>query len=252
MSKHLKRLATPRSWTIPRKTNVYTTKPAPGPHAIEHAVPLGTVLRDYLGLAATGREARTAIGHGKIMVDGRIVKAHKLPVGFMDVVTVPDMKKSWRAIVDDKSRIRFVEVADSEAGWKLCQIRNKATVKGGKTQLNLHDGRNMLVKKDDYKTGDVLKLELPTQKIIGHHKFEVGADVLVTGGRHAGQIAPIKSIETTRSHKANLVHLTGGKSDGEPGPDGDASAFTTVKHYAFPLGADKKVIQAAEVKVIVQ
>ncbi len=239
MSKHLKRLATPRSWTISRKTNVYTTKPAPGPHAIEHAVPLGTVLRDYLGLAATGREARTAIGHGKVLVDGRVVKEHKLPVGFMDVVTVPAMKKSWRAVVDDKSRIRFVEVADKEAGWKLCQINNKSTVRGGKTQLNLHDGRNILVKKDDYKTGDVLKLELPSQKIIGHHKFEEGAEVLVTGGRHAGEIAPIGTIEVTRSHKPNLVHLK----------DGDNS-FTTVKHYAFPLGGDKAVIEAAEVKVV--
>lgn len=239
MSKHLKRLATPRSWTIPRKTNVYTTKPAPGPHAIAHAVPLSTVMRDYLGIAATGREARTAIGAGKILVDGRVVKDGKLPVGFMDVVTVPAMKKSWRTVIDDKSRIRFVEVDDKESGWKLCQITGKTTVKGGKTQLNLHDGRNLLVKKDDYKTGDVLKLELPTQTIIGHHKLEEGADVLVTGGRHAGEIAPIGSVEVTRSHKQNLVHLK----------DGD-NTFTTVKKYAFPLGGDKKVIEAAEVKVV--
>ena len=69
---------------------------------------------------------------------------------------------------------------------------------------------NLLVKKDDYKTGDVLKLELPAQTIIGHHKLEEGADVLVTGGRHAGEIAPIGNIEVTRSHKQNLVHLKDG------------------------------------------
>lgn len=239
MSKHLKRLATPRSWTVPRKTNVYTTKPAPGPHAIARAVPLATVLRDYLGLATTGREARTAIGAGKVLVDGRVVKDGKLPVGFMDVVAVPSMKKTWRTVIDDKSRIRFVEVGDKEAAWKLCQITGKTTVRGGKTQLNLHDGRNILVKKDDYKTGDVLKLELPTQSIIGHHKLEAGAEVLVTGGRHAGEIAPIGTIEVTRSHKQNLVHLTKGEG-----------SFTTIKGYAFPLGADKKVIEAAEVKVV--
>lgn len=239
MSKHLKRLATPRSWTISRKTNVYTTKPAPGPHAVEHAVPLSTVLRDYLGLAATGREARTAIGAGKVLVDGRVVKDGKLPVGFMDVVSVPSMKKSWRTVIDAKTRLRFVEVGDKEAGWKLCQINGKSTVRGGQTQLNLHDGRNILVKKDDYKTGDVLKLELPGQTIIGHHKLESGAEVLVTGGRHAGEIAPIGTIEVTRSHKQNLVHLK----------DGD-NTFTTVKKYAFPLGGDKKAIEAVEVKVV--
>src|SRR5688572_31194218 len=33
---------------------------------------------------------------------------------------------------------------------------------------SFHDGRNLLVKKDDYATGDVLRLELPTQKVLGH------------------------------------------------------------------------------------
>lgn len=238
MSKHLKRLATPRSWTIGRKTNVYTTKPSPGPHSIAHAVPLSTVLRDYLGLAASGREARNAIGTGKILVDGRIVKNSKLPVGFMDVVSVPALKKAWRVAIDDKARIRFVEVGEKDSAWKLAQIKNKTTVKGGKTQLNLHDGRCLLIKKDDYSTGDVLKLELPTQKIIGHFRFEEGAEVLVTGGRHAGEIAPVGTIEVTRSHKANLVHLK----------DGDNS-FTTVKHYAFPIG-DKANVPKVEVSLL--
>jgi small subunit ribosomal protein S4e len=238
MSKHLKRLAAPRTWTIARKTTTYTTKPSPGPHAIAHSVPLSTVLRDYLGLATTGREAKNVIGGGKILVDGRIVKNSKLPIGFMDVVSVPAMKKAWRVAIDDKARIRFVEVGEKEGTWKLAQIKNKTTVTGGKTQLNLHDGRCLLIKKDDYSTGDVLKLELPTQKIIGHFRFEEGAEVLVTGGRHAGEIAPVANIEVTRSHKPNLVHLK----------DGD-NAFTTVKHYAFPIG-DKTNVPKVEVSLL--
>ncbi|MGB0653297.1 MAG: 30S ribosomal protein S4e [Thermoplasmatota archaeon] len=238
MSHHLKRLAAPRSWLVPRKTNVYTTKPSPGPHAIAHAVPLATVLRDYLGLAATGREARTAIGAGDILVDGRVVKNSKLPVGFQDVVSVPKLKKAWRCVIDDKARMRFVAVGGKDAAWKLVRVQNKTTVKGGKTQLNLHDGRNLLVKKDDYKTGDVLKLEVPSQTVIGHFPLKEGAEVLVTGGRHAGEIAPIRNLEATRSHKANLVHL----ADGE-------GTFTTVHRYAFPIG-EKDNLPKAEVKVL--
>ncbi len=239
MSKHLKRLATPRSWTNPRKTNVYTTKPRAGPHAIERAVPLATVLRDYLDLAASGREARTAIGAGKIHVDGRVVKDAKFPVGFMDVVSVPILKRTWRVVLDHKARLRFVEVGSKDATWKMCQIDNKTTVKGGATQLNLHDGRNLLVKKDDYKTGDVLRIELPSQKIIGHFPVGEGAEVFITGGQHAGEIAPIASIEVTRSHKANLVHLQSGEK-----------SFTTIKPYAFPIG-DRKNLPKHEVTSIV-
>lgn len=238
MSKHLKRLATPRSWTVARKTNVYTTKPRSGPHAIERAVPLSTVLRDYLGLATTGREARTAIGGGSVMVDGRVVKDGKFPVGFMDVVSIPVLKRAWRVVLDHKARLRMAEVDVKEASWKLCQIDGKTTVTGGKTQLNLHDGRNLLVKKDDYKTGDVLRLELPSQKITGHFPVGEGAEVFIIGGQHAGEIAPIESIEVTRSHKPNLVRLK----------DGDKT-FTTIKNYAFPIG-DRKNLPKHEVKVL--
>ncbi len=239
MSKHLKRLAAPRAWTIKRKTNVYTTKPRAGPHPIVRGLPLSTVLRDYLKVAATGREARTAIGNGQIMVDGRAVKDGKFPVGFMDGIHIPSLKRAWRVVVDDKARLRFTEIAEKDANWKLVQIDGKTTIKGGATQLNLHDGRNLIVKKDDYKTGDVLKLEVPTQKIIGHFRYEEGAECLVTAGQHAGEMAPIASIEVTRSHKPNLVHL--GKGD---------DTFTTIKPYAFPIG-DKQNMPKVEVTRIV-
>ena len=147
MSKHLKRLAAPRSWVIPRKTNVYTTKPRAGAHPLERALPLGTVVRDFLKLAATGREAARVIGAGDVTVDGRIVKDAKFAVGFMDVVAVPKTKQAWRVFIDDKARLRLVPIEGAQAGWKLAQITGKTTVSGGRTQLNFHDGRNLLIVK---------------------------------------------------------------------------------------------------------
>jgi small subunit ribosomal protein S4e len=239
MSKHLKRLAAPRSWVIPRKTNVYTTKPRPGAHPVERALPLATVVRDFLKLTETGREARRVIGAGDILVDGRVVKDAKFAVGFMDVVAVPKTKQAWRVFIDDKARLRLMPIPADQAAWKLAQITGKTTVAGGKTQLNFHDGRNLLVKKDDYATGDVLRLELPTQKVLGHFPLKAGSPVLITDGRHAGEVAPVKSIEVTRSNKANLIHLAVGEE-----------SFTTIKPYAFPLG-DAGNLPKAEVKAIV-
>lgn len=239
MSKHLKRLAAPRSWVIPRKTNVYTTKPRPGAHPLERAVPLGTIVRDYLKLAATGREAARVIGAGDVQVDGRAVKDAKFAVGFMDVITIPKTKGAWRVVIDDKARLRVLPIESAQAGWKLAQITGKSTVAGGQTQLNLHDGRNLLVKKDDYKTGDVLRLEVPAQKVVGHFPLKEGSQVLITDGRHAGEVAPVKTIEVTRSHKPNLIHLTVG-----------SESFTTIKPYAFPIG-DASNLPKPEVKAIV-
>src|SRR5688572_15833761 len=104
----------------------------------------------------------------------------------MDVVSVPKVKGSWRVVIDEKARLRMAPIEEAQAAWKLCQITGKTTVAGGRTQLNLHDGRNLLVKKDDYQTGGVLRLEVPSQKILGHYPLGEGAQVLVTAGRHAG------------------------------------------------------------------
>jgi small subunit ribosomal protein S4e len=239
MSKHLKRLAAPRSWVIPRKTNVYTTKPSPGAHPVERALPLATIVRDFLHLSETGREARRVIGAGDVLVDGRVVKDAKFAVGFQDVVSVPKTKQAWRVMVDEKARLRLVPIDASQASWKLAQIASKTTIRGGRTQLNLHDGRNLLVKKDDYRTGDVLRLELPTQKILGHFPLNEGASVFIVDGRHAGEVAPIKAIEVTRSNKDNLVHLSRG-----------AETFTTIKPYAFPIGDRSNLPQTEDKSVL--
>jgi len=225
MSKHMKRLAAPRSWSIPRKTNVYTTKPRPGAHPVERAMPLGTLLRDHLRLVATGREAARVIGAGEVLVDGRIVKDAKFAVGFMDTVAVPKVGKAWRVTIDEKARLRLAPIDAQNATWKLAQVASKTTVTGGRTQLNLHDGRNLLVQKDSYATGDVLRIEVPSQKVLGHFPLKEGAQVFITDGRHAGEVAPVKAIEVTRSHKPNLIHLKSGDV-----------AFTTIKPYAFPIG----------------
>ncbi len=62
---------------------------------------------------------------------------------------------------------------------------------------------------------------------------------MITAGQHAGEVAPVASIEVTRSHKANLIHLKSGET-----------TISTIKPYAFPIG-DKKNMPKVEVTSIV-
>ena len=50
-SSHLKRLAIPRSWPLPRKTTIWVTRPRAGAHSLERCMPLNIVIRDVIGLA---------------------------------------------------------------------------------------------------------------------------------------------------------------------------------------------------------
>ena len=60
MTFRLKRRASPRSWTTPRKGTKWLKRPAPGPHAQDQSIPLLLVLRDLRHVVTSTREARLA------------------------------------------------------------------------------------------------------------------------------------------------------------------------------------------------
>lgn len=238
MSKHLKRLNAPRTLKIHRKENVWTVKSSPGPHPLDKSMPLGLIVRNYLELVDTLREAKRVISNGEILVDGVVRKDHKFPCGLMDVISIPKLKNDYRILFDNRGKLTLVPISSSkDATWKLVRIENKTIVKGKQIQLNLHDGRNQIIKKDEYKTGDVLKFSFKDKKIEDVFKFEKGTVSMIIGGNHIGEVANIEDIEIIPSSKSNLTKMKG-KSD-----------FSTLQEYVFPIGKQKPTIDLPEVKI---
>lgn len=237
MSKHLKRLNAPRSLRLHRKENKWTVKPSPGPHPLLSAIPLGLVVRDYLNLCDTLREAKRVITNGEILVDMVKRKDYKFPCGFMDVISIPKMKKYYRILFDQAGKLTFVPISSKETEWKLCRIEGKTIVNGMKTQLNLHDGNNKLVKKDEYKTGDVLKLSLKDKKISDVYPLAKGSISMIIGGSHIGQMANVQDLEIIQSSKSNIAKMKG------------VNEFSTHQEYIFPIGKTKPEILLPEVKM---
>ncbi len=231
MPMHQKRLSAPKTYKIPRKSGGrWVVKPSPGPHN-KNAVPLLIIVRDYLQLADTAREARRIIAAGEILVDGVPRKDYKFPVGLFDVIKIPKLDKSYRIVFDEKGRYVPIEIEDDNV--KLYKIVNKTMVKGGRIQLNLFDGTNILAG-NEYKTKDSILMTIPEKKIIDHLKFEIGALVMVTGGSHAGEIGRIKDYKIVRSSAPNLVTVESEKGE-----------FTTIEDYIFVIGkkdSEKPVI----------
>jgi small subunit ribosomal protein S4e len=229
--KHLKRFKAPKHWPIHPKENKWTVKPSAGPHAIEESLPLLLIVRDILKVADNSREAKRIINKGNILVDGRIRKDFKYPVGFMDVVDIPKTGKVYRVLPDEKGRLILHPIPSENKDFKLCRITDKTTIKGGKTQLNLHDGRNHL-DQGEYKAGDVVVLKIPEQDVSEVISFENGTIGLITGGKHIGEIGRIKEINITKSSMPNTVEM---ETD-------DKKTFLTLKDYVFVLGKDKPAI----------
>jgi len=237
MSKHLKRLNAPRTLRIHRKERTWTIRPTPGAHPFKRSISLGLITRDYLGLADTLHEAKTIISNGEILVDGIRRKDYKFPCGLMDVISIPKIKKDYRVLFDRRGKLTLVSIDSKNAEWKLCRVENKTILKGKKIQLNLHDGRNKIVQKDEYKTGDVLKLSFKDKKITESYKFDKGTVSMIIGGSHIGEIANIIDVENIHSSKPNLTKMKG------------ENEFSTLQDYVFPIGKTKPMITLPEVKM---
>ncbi len=231
---HLKRMTMPRAWGLPRKTSFWVTHPDPGPHSQARAIPLIMVLRDCLKLCDTAREARRIIAGGMVRIDQRVVRQPRWPVGLMDVLSLPPLKLHYRVLLDTRGLLRFVRIKSAESKWKLVRILNKTIVRGGKTQLNLHDGNNMLFDKQPVKTGDVLQVSLPAWRVKELIAFAPGAQALITGGSHVGAVTAITDIEAVRGPGPNVVRY---------------ADFETIKDYSFVIGSEKPLISLPEVKL---
>ncbi len=188
-------LNAPRTWHFPRKEKHYVVNIRPGPHSKREAIPLLMVLRDMLKLGETRKEIKRIVNEGNIIINGRVVKELRYPCGLSDGIWIPKLDKAYRIVLDNKGRFKPVEIDKKEVNLRIVKIENKTPVKGGKIQLNLSDGTNILVDKGDYKTKDSLLLESPSNKIKKVLTHKKGSVVLIIEGKHAGKLATLQDIK---------------------------------------------------------
>jgi len=243
-ARHLKRLAAPAFWPILRKEYKWVVKPSPGPHPIERALPLLILVRDVFGFAETAREAKRIIVEGKVWIDGVPRKDYKFPVGLMDVISFPDIDEHYRMVPYPIKYLWPIKIPKEDASLKLVRIENKTTVKGGNIQLNLHDGRNILIKVSDptkadedvYKTMDTLLIRIPSQEIVEHIPFETGNYAVIIDGRNVGRFGRIIEIKKGMGRERTLVTLE----------DDEGHRFQTILSYVFVVGREKPIIKLRE------
>lgn len=222
---HLKRLAAPRTWAIARKENTFITRPNPGPHSMMFGISLSTLMTDLIGCAKTKKEVKSILHDKEILVDGTRRKDEKFMAGLMDTISIKEIDEHYRVILDKKGKLAVVKIDAKEAGIKPSRIMNKTILKKGLIQLNMIDGRNMLVKDGKYKVGETLMLSLPKQDIKEHLKLEPGMIAYLIGGKHIGGHGLIEAID------GNNIKIKSG-----------SDLFETAKRYAFVIGKDKPMI----------
>ncbi len=223
---HLVRLAAPKTWDIRRRGIQFITKPNPGPHRLTLGMPLNVILKEILRYANTKREVKKILNSSEIKIDGKSRKDFRFPVGIFDTLEFTNINEYFRVILSKKGKLALIKISKEETLLKPCKIMGKTMIKG-KLQLNLYDGKNLVVDAGSYKVGDTLLLTLPDKKITKNLKLEKKASIFLIGGKHIGETGNVEDIVKNRiiyrDNKGNLVE--------------------TSKEYAFVIGDSKPSIK---------
>jgi small subunit ribosomal protein S4e len=170
-----------KKWAIPRKKRTYLAVPN---HTND--MPIVVVIRDILKLADNRKEVKKILNSGSVLINERIVRDEKHPACLLDILTIGD--KKYKVSLSKKGKFEISETKEAAGHEKVI---GKKLLKGGKIQVNLASGRNILTDKK-IGVGDSIIIK---GKNIEVSKLEKGANVLILGGKHAGHVGKVKEIE---------------------------------------------------------
>ena len=127
--------------------------------------------------------------------------------------------------------LRFVvhRITQLESQYKLCKVRTKKLGDKGVPCVNLHDGRTIRYPDPEIKESDTVMVDISSNTITNHFKFDAGALAMITGGRNAGRVGVIQRRE---KHKGSfeIIHVQ----------DAAGHQFATRATNVFVIGEGNK------------
>src|SRR6266436_6439547 len=241
--RQLKREPAPGFWPIKRKERTWSAYTRPGPHSRQKSLPLVIIIREILGYARTSKEAIQIINSGKVKIDEILRRDHRFPVGLMDVLQIEGAGQVFRILPKPNRGLTPTPISEKEAGFKLCKIVGKRNIEGGKLQINLHDGRSIILQSQsgrqktegEFAPGGAMQLGLPKQNMMGLVPFQTGALGLVVDGRNQGIFGKITTITSGTHTRPKIVKIETG-----------SEAFDTPAEYVIPVGTQASLVGLGE------
>jgi len=199
---HIKRNTMPKPWPIPRKGTKFISVPS---HATNKGISLLFVLRDILGIAKTRKEVRYMTLNGLVKVNNKIRKDENFPLQVFDCINLEKSGKNYMLEIKNRKFI-LKEVSSKEAETKIVKITGKKIMGKRKTQMNLDDGQNFLVK-EKFSVGDSVILNTKENKIEKILQLKEGAKIEIILGKHAGEKGKLMGFEKLIRGRNYIIKL---------------------------------------------
>jgi len=199
---------------------VWAPRPSTGPHKLRECLPLTLILRNRLKYALTRREVAMIAMRRAVQVDKKVRTDINFPAGFMDVVEIEQTEDRFRLLYDVKGRFALHRISKEETNFKLVRVQKIAIAKKaaiGRNPLQkgimasipylvTNDGRTIRYPDPAIKVNDTVRLNLVTNKIDGHFKFQPGQVTMITRGANVGRVGEIVTIDK-HPGSFEIVHL---------------------------------------------
>jgi len=208
---------------------VFAPKPSPGPHKHSECLPLIILLRNRLKYALTKREVTFILMQRLVKVDHKVRTDPNYPAGFMDVITIEKTNENFRLLYDTKGRFFIQRVSPEESKYKLAKVKRVQIGAKGIPFLVTHDGRTFRYPDPAIKVNDTVKIDLDTNKLSDHIKFDVGNLAMITGGNNIGRVGIVEHRER-HPGSYDIVHVK----------DATGQVFATRGTNVFIIGKSTK------------
>lgn len=109
---HLKRLNAPKSWHLSKTKGIFAPRPISGTHPSSDCVPLLILVRNLLQLSNSAKESKLLLERGNIVINGKVRKDPKFPVGLFDVIFIPSLKISYRLSLNSTGFFKLLKYND--------------------------------------------------------------------------------------------------------------------------------------------
>lgn len=195
---HRTRIESSTKLPIQRRGTKYVARAA---SHLNESVSIVLAVRDMLNLARTAKEVKKMVQDKMLKINGRIVEDYRESILLFNIL---EADKAYELSLLPTKKFTLVPVKNSSQ--RLCKVVDKRLVKNGLTQLNLHDGTNVLTK-SKIVVGDSVYLDMDA-KIKDTISIEKGKKVFIISGKYMGHEAKVLSVENNNVN----IEVNGGQT----------------------------------------
>jgi small subunit ribosomal protein S4e len=232
---HLKRHSAPKSWPIKRKNITFIAKPNAGSHNMKYVIPVVVLFRDVLNYAETSKEVKKIVNAEEILVNGKVVKDIRFPVGIFDVLEIKSTEEKFVLVLDSFGKFKLVE---EKSNTMYLKLSSKTKIKGGKLQFGFMNGFTLFVDEKTFNTAkvnDTIVYDFVKKSIESIVNLKAGVYVYFFDGNYVGKLGKINSIEKKSGITSDIVEV-----------EINGDIHTTIKKYAFAISSKKTDLKRFE------